>query len=333
METIWEFLLRGLENGTPMNLVTITAQNGSAPRGTGSQMLVDPQGRIAGTVGGGAVEYQCEHMAKTLLREGCSGKHHFDLFPNGGEDIGMICGGAVDVWFQLIDPADPRWEALGEKLKELLSAKAGGWLVQHLDGSFPSLADSQGKTVAGSQVDLPKCPLSYEGQLAGAHILTQLPVRERAIIFGGGHCSRALAPILYSVGFRVTVMDDRSAYAQQERFPCAERVICGDYGALTDHLTLQESDYIVIMTHGHSHDLEVEQQVLRHTTAYVGVIGSAKKAAAANKRLRELGFDDETIAKIHTPIGTRIKATTPEEIAVSIAGEMICERANRKECV
>ena len=105
----------------------------------------------------------------------------------------------------------------------------------------------------------------------------------------------------------------------------------GDYTQISDYLQFTGDDYIVIMTNGHSFDLEVQDQVLRGDFAYVGVIGSRKKTAAVNAKLRERGVADEAIAQVHTPIGTPIKAVTPEEIAVSIAGELIYTRALRRE--
>ena len=85
------------------------------------------------------------------------------------------------------------------------------------------------------------------------------------------------------------------------------------------------------MTSGHLHDLEVEAQLLQRELAYVGVIGSRSKIAVVSQRLRELGISEEAIASVHTPIGTAIRAETPEEIAVSIAGELIYVRATRRD--
>ena len=96
-------------------------------------------------------------------------------------------------------------------------------------------------------------------------------------------------------------------------------------------MTIGDDDYVVIMTNGHRHDFVVEEQVLRGQYAYIGVIGSRTKTASVNALLRQAGISEEAIAAVHTPIGTAIKAVTPEEIAVSIAGEMICVRATRRE--
>ena len=154
---------------------------------------------------------------------------------------------------------------------------------------------------------------------------------ERAFIFGGGHIAAALAPILKSVGFLVVVMDDRAEFADPERFPDAAQVVCGDFRTLEKFFTFCESDYAVVITSGHIHDFEVEEQLLRRELAYIGVIGSRKKTAAVNAKLREAGISEEALAKVHTPIGLAIGAVTPEEIAVSIAAEMIQVRAERRK--
>jgi xanthine dehydrogenase accessory factor len=151
------------------------------------------------------------------------------------------------------------------------------------------------------------------------------------VIFGGGHCAQALAPLLHTVGFRVTVFDERAEYACRENFPTAEQIIVGDYTKIGDYLQFTADDYIVVMTNGHSYDLDVQDQILRGDFAYVGVIGSRRKTAAVNQKLRERGVKEAAIERVHTPIGTPIKAVTPEEIAVSIAGELIYTRALRRE--
>jgi xanthine dehydrogenase accessory factor len=257
------------------------------------------------------VEFLSEKIALELLAQKSSARHSFPLHPGAGE-IGMLCGGDVEVWMQFVDAADPRWAELAGKVTERIDRREKGWLVQKLDGSVPILAEEP--------------PLEEEDCL-----VLPLPIGERAVIFGGGHCSQALVPLLHSVGFRVTVMDCREEFATSALFPQAEQVICGDYEKICDVLTLTEEDYIVVLTSGHTFDFAVQEQVLRGPFAYIGVIGSRSKTAAVNQRLRECGISEEAISKVHTPIGTAIKAVTPAEIAVSIAGEMIYERAVKRE--
>ena len=174
-------------------------------------------------------------------------------------------------------------------------------------------------------------PLSKRCVLTGTDFSLPLPIGERAVIFGAGHIARALVPLLRSVEFRPVVYDDRPALADPAAFPDAEQVVCGDFRNIAGALPLSPEDYVVVMTSGHLHDLEIQEQILRQELAYVGVIGSRAKIAAVNARLREAGISEEKLRTVHTPVGTPIKAVTPAEIAVSITGEMIYERACRRE--
>lgn len=336
MNTIFAKLLYEMEKQHDTVLVTIISDQGSAPRGTGSQMLVGRNGQILGTIGGGAVEKRSEELALQLLTEERFSRqelclHEFLLHENTQEDIGMVCGGDITVLLQYIPGDDPAWNQVAGKLMEQMSERKAGWLVQRTDGGTPTLLGEDGTVLAGAQIDEPAALMKKSGALVGEYFTMPLPIGERAVIFGGGHCALALAPLLKSVGFRVTVMDCRPEFANAERFPWAERVICGDYLKIKDYLTLTAEDYVVVMTNGHSHDFEVQEQVLRDPLAYIGVIGSRSKTVSVNQRLREKGVPEVAIQSVHTPIGTAIKAVTPEEIAVSIAGEMIYERALRRE--
>ena len=152
----------------------------------------------------------------------------------------------------------------------------------------------------------------------------------RVYIFGGGHVSAALVPVLLPLGFPVTVFDSRPELAVPERFPGAE-VLLGDFNDFSGRLTITEQDYAVVMTPGHEMDLEVLRQVLNSPATYVGCIGSRKKTAYVNQKLREEGFSEEDLARIHAPIGLPIQARTPEEIAISIAAELIRHRAQLRE--
>ncbi|MDY3282730.1 XdhC family protein [Dysosmobacter sp.] len=331
MIRIFETLAEELAAHRGAMLVTIVAEEGSAPRGAGAQMLVGAAGQLAGTIGGGAVEKVSESAAMELLAEGRSALRPFRLRQNGGQDIGMVCGGDVTVLFQYIPGGSQVWQDLTARLLDCLRSRRPGWLLLRTDGGAPALLDGDGAALAG---DAPADTAPLQGRsarLAGELFSLPLPVGERVFLFGGGHCALPLVPLLRSVGFRVTVMDCRPEFADRSRFPDAERVICGDYRRLEDCLDLTPEDYAVVMTNGHSHDLEVEEQLLRRPLVYLGVMGSRTKTAAVNQKLRERGIPEEALRRVHAPIGTAIKAVTPEEIAVSIAGEMICARALDRE--
>ena len=331
MDRIFAKLLYMLEKKLDTVLVTIIADRGSAPRGAGSQMLAGAEGRILGTIGGGAVEGKADAMARQLLTEQRSCCHLFQLHDAAKENIGMVCGGDVKVQFQYIPGASVTWGVLAGKLLEMISARQPGWLALKTDGNEPSLLSRDGAALLGENVPGEITPEGWKPLASAETFCLPLPIGERAVIFGGGHCAQALAPLLHTVGFRVTVFDERAEYACRDNFPTAEHILTGDYTKIGDYLQFTADDYIVIMTNGHSYDLEVQDQVLRGDFAYVGVIGSRKKTAAVNQKLRERGVSENAISRVHTPIGTPIKAVTPEEIAVSITGELILTRAIRRE--
>jgi len=331
MDRIFAKLLYMLEKRLSTMLVTIIADQGSAPRGAGSQMLVGAEGRILGTIGGGAVEGKADAMARQMLQQKRSGCHLFQLHAAAKENIGMVCGGDVQVLFQYIPGTSDVWQTLAGKLLEMTAARQPGWLALKTDGAAPSLITGNGQAILGDSVPGKSTPEGWKPEQNKDIFCLPLPIGERAIIFGGGHCAQALAPLLHTVGFRVTIFEEREEYGCRKNFPTAEHIILGDYTKLKDHIQITSEDYIVIMTNGHSFDLEVQDQVLRGDFAYVGVIGSRKKTAAVNQKLRQRGVSEEAIARVHTPIGVSIKAVTPEEIGISIAGELIYTRALHRE--
>ena len=331
MNSLFSKILYEMEEGRDTALVSIISEDGSSPRGTGAQMLVGQTGQLLGTIGGGPSEKRAELLALELIREKRSLVHEYHLNGEDKEGLGAVCGGSITVHFQFIPHDSQEWKELAGALVDRIRDKQPGWLILKLDGSLASLVDGGGKIVSGSRMCVKKELLGKGSTLIGNDFSMMLPIGERAIIFGAGHCAFALAPLLQTVGFRVTVFDEREAFANTERYPGAERVICGDYTNIGADLTIKPNDYVVVMTSGHKHDFEVQAQVLRYPMAYCGVIGSARTIAFVQQRLRECGISEEAIQSVHTPIGIPIHSVTPEEIAVSITGEMILERAKLRE--
>ena len=142
-------------------------------------------------------------------------------------------------------------------------------------------------------------------------------------IFGGGHIGLALTKMARLTGFKIKAIDDRSEFAAPQRFPEVEQVLLSDFDAAFSKLTVHSSDYIVILTHAHKGDEIVLEQALKTKAKYIGMIGSAKKNELVFSHLRKKGFPQDVLDKVYTPIGLRIRAQTPAEIAVSILAEMI----------
>ncbi len=153
---------------------------------------------------------------------------------------------------------------------------------------------------------------------------------ERLILCGGGHVSLEVAHIAQRLEFELAVIDDRPEFASPERFPMAARVVCAPFLKALDALGSRESDYYVILTRGHAHDRDCLEHVLRGKYAYAGMIGSRTKVAAVKAALEAAGIAREILDGVHSPIGLSIGAQTPAEIAVSIAAELVQERAGRR---
>lgn len=146
----------------------------------------------------------------------------------------------------------------------------------------------------------------------------------KAIVFGGGHISQPLVQILGMLHFNVTVIDDRPIFANQARFPLAKKVICQNFSDAFDQLTIDQDTAVIIVTRGHRYDLDCLRATMGYETGYWGMIGSKKRVREIRNLLKEEGAPEERLRHLRSPIGLDIKAETPEEIAVSIAAEVIC---------
>ena len=125
------------------------------------------------------------------------------------------------------------------------------------------------------------------------------------------------------VGFNVVVVDDRHDFANRERFPEAHEIIVEEFQDVFKRLHFHGNEYVAVLTRGHKHDAYVLEEVLKMPTHYVGMIGSRRKAKLIFDHLSEKGVDKDTISSVHAPIGLKIEAETPQEIAVSIVGQLI----------
>lgn len=330
MRDLFNNLVQQLSAGEDLVLVTVTAATGATPRGAGARMLVSRQGRLCGTIGGGAVEYRATEMAQKVLAQKASAEHHFSLTRNDVEDLGMICGGAVDVYFHYLSSHDRNTRLLAENALERLTEHEDLWLLSDLSAEGTLTLFGRKDCPAPLLPFLSRKPKRFQ-QDGRELFLEQIGSTGRVYIFGGGHVAQELVPLLNHVGFRCVVMDDRPEFSDPALFPAAEQVIKVDFTRIDDHISLTKEDYVCVMTRGHAYDTQIQAQILRHEPCYIGVIGSASKAAGVRKALIEqYGLTDRDVDRITTPIGLKIKAETPAEIAVSITAQMICVRAEQE---
>ena len=147
-----------------------------------------------------------------------------------------------------------------------------------------------------------------------------------ALIFGGGHISKSLAKVLDLAGFRVSVIDNREAYANRERFPEAADVYAEEYEDVYPKLSVNESTYIVIVTRGHRDDMRVLRWAIGTQAKYIAMIGSKRKTIGVVKELEKEGIPRTAFDRVYAPMGLEIGAVSPEEIAISVGAEMIAMR-------
>jgi len=334
MKKLMQELYTRLTTGESVVMVTVVTRSGSAPRGAGARMLVGTEGRVRGTIGGGAVEHEAEGIALKALAEGKCVLREFSLSSDGIADIGMVCGGAVTLYFQYYGGGDIHAAEPAAEIIRLLDEGKAAWLVITLTGK-----DSGRMEVVSPKSDpdkcarldaLPKGRTLFEdagGQTCYAELLAG---GGTIYVFGGGHVAQELVPLLAHIGFRCVVLDDRAQFASQTLFPDAYQVILTEFDGILHHIDLTAADYAVVMTRGHQHDLTIQRQLLTTDVGYIGVMGSQKKKEYVFSKLRESGFTDHDLARVVTPIGLAIGAETPAEVAVSIVAQLIQTRTVRQ---
>jgi xanthine dehydrogenase accessory factor len=333
--------LRCLNKGEPAVWAMVVMNSGSTPRGAGSKMLIKRGGVILGSVGGGPLEARTLNEAEKLLQKGGSCEVEFSLTGRDAAAADMICGGNARVYLEAIPPdardfLETTLDYLERRESCSLITRLGpseeGFDRRHLlacsgkvvcgNGALYQEDESQLGPTGASPARLVDAP-DGEGQV----FIDPLFATSRLFIFGGGHVSLELAYMAVRVGFEVAIVEDREDFATRERFPMADRLIVSPYDQAFDRIDLQPWDSLVIVTRGHLHDMTVLREALKYQTGYVGMIGSKRKKKAIYDHLIKEGVSQKELDRVHSPIGLKIMAETPAEIAVAIVAELIQVRA------
>ena len=250
----------------------------------------------------------------------------------------MVCGGNVVVYFQYIRPDDGDFAGLCTKVREALGRDEDSWLLLDISDETCWQMGLYSKSTGLLGMDMPGQALqepiftsrTLQQEVGGRKYYIEPLVQAGTVyIFGGGHVAQELVPVLSHVGFRCVVMDDREEFANREVFPQAAATIVGNLEGIGSYIDIRPCDYVCVMTRGHQFDYYVQRQALTMKPGYIGIMGSRNKIRVVTDKLLADGFTREEIEACHMPIGTDIRAETPAEIAISIAGELICERAAR----
>ncbi len=348
MKRIEKEACRLIEGDEPFVMATILSQSGSTPRLPGTKMIIREGGAIIGTIGGGLVEAEVMSGASDLLKRGGAVVQSFNLDQAAvSNSMDMICGGEMQVLMEVILPSpevremfEAFLDCIGRGQKAVLAAditeidENGGTVIRSLymeDGKQfgePHIPESAMKTL----LDLTRKERSPSIIHAEGRSYLAEPAFSSGTVFlmGAGHVSRQVARITEMVDFRTVVMDDRAEFANRERFETADQVIVlPDFENCFSGLSIGEDSYIVILTRGHNHDQSVLEQALKTDAGYVGMIGSSRKRNTIYGSMVKKGFSEEQLKEVYSPIGITIGGETPEEIAVSIAAELIKKRSGK----
>jgi len=327
-------------------LASLVRIRGSSPRHSGARMLIWPDGRFIGTIGGGTLEWRVIEHARQALSEGQSRLTNYVFDTHGGPDSVGLCGGSVDVYIdvklrQFAEVSQAVLQALERGESVALASIVGEgqaapqqddiYLLVWPDGrAFGSLGggplEKQVLEEAQAALDERKSRfVKIDLQDVAVHIdiLQPDPV---LLIIGAGHIAQPLAMIGDMLGMRVYVVDDRDEWANRGRFPTAAEIAVVGYEPIHEILDpipfpMTPATSVVITTWGY--DLPAMEQAIQQNPAYIGLVASPTKARELFKRLRASGFPDNLIRKVRTPAGLDVGAESPAEIAVSILAEIL----------
>jgi len=291
----------------------VVKARGSTPQTAGALMLVDDAAGMRGTVGGGCVEAEVRRRALGMLAEGRSGLLAFRLDHDYGWDDGLICGGTIHLAVGPMPGADELASILADA-----DARRPTSLPIVVEDHDPGDADLDGVAdgTAGG-------PLVYRLHLRPA---------EPLVIAGAGHVGQALARQGVRLGFEVLLVDDRPDLLEHVAAAVpGVRTITGPIAATLAGHPIDERTSAVVVTRGHRHDEAALEAVVDRGARYVGMIGSRRKVKLITDDLLERGVDPAALAAVHAPIGLPIGAVTVEEIAVSIAAQLV--EVRRREAV
>jgi xanthine dehydrogenase accessory factor len=304
---LWDFVAARLGRDETVMLLIVASSSGSSPGRAGYKMAIAENGELCGSIGGGVMEVELVERAKRGDLTAVVNQVHRR---NADNASGMICSGEQTVIFKQLLPCDL------PSVEQIVASwyRASSRMTVTPDGFFVVDGDvGEGGDIVFES--LGETDFRYSERLAR---------HPHLYIIGGGHCALALSEVMCRLDFTIHILDDRPDLNTLAKNTFADDIkIIRDYSTVADHLHSGDDVYVVVMTLGYSSDNTVIEKLLGRKFLYFGVLGSKAKMSTLMRELQAAGYDREALARIHTPIGVPINSRTPEEIAVSIAAEII----------
>ena len=349
MREIYQKIPELIESDQVGAYCTVVETKGSTPQKPGSKLLILPDLRNIGTLGGGCVEAEARRQAIGLMQGGVPRLLEFQLDSDYGWDDGLICGGNMKIFIDLPNTHAEaemfiRIQELNKEKVPLMSAtvveskqpdiRVGMKMVFANNGQrIGTLGDPKLETEIETEIsDILEQNRSglYNKDKTVSIFLEPIQPRPTLLIAGAGHVGQALCHIGSWLDFDIAIVDDRADFASRSRLPEADEIIIGDIAEELRHYPINHLTYVVIVTRGHQHDESALHSVVESDARYIGLIGSRRKIKLIFDDLLDEGVPIEKLQRVYAPIGLDINSKTVPEIAVSIASQLIQVRNGAK---
>jgi xanthine dehydrogenase accessory factor len=325
-------------------LGTLVAAKGTTPKKEGAKVWVGEGGRIHGSVTiGGCVDARVVQEAEAVIAARSPRLISLSLGDEDAWEIGLTCGGAVDVLIEPVDLAadDDPVVASYERVRDEARQGRASVVVAPLDGRRGRLVVLEDGTHAGTLGDtalddaavrraaeLLRVSVSRVESVPGSDANVSLFFEHHGppgtlVLVGATQVAMTLATLARELGFRTVVIDGRERLATRDRFPSADELHVGMPSELVAGVRASPATAFILVAHDYKYELPVLRQVLRSEAGYIGMLGSSRRGAAVKGLLAEEGFTAEELTRIHTPIGLDIGAQSAAEIALSILAEVV----------
>ncbi|MDB5270894.1 MAG: hypothetical protein JWP58_3934 [Hymenobacter sp.] len=320
---VWTLAAACLRAGTPVALLAVLRSEGSSPGRQGFKMAVTADA-VAGSIGGGIMEHKFVELARQRLQAGDTTpllRPQIHRREAPADRSGMMCSGEQDV---LLWPLTAPDLAAVAAIENALQTLSGGVLELSPAAGFRFFPPATAAADEAAVIKAAELPGFYDYQPGAAWCYRErLGFRDQLTIVGGGHVSLALSNVAAALDFELTVLDDRPDLPTLASNQAAHHRRVINYENVAAEIPAGPHQYVVVMTVGYRTDAVVLRHLVSRTSRYLGVMGSVAKIAELRRGLLEEGFSEAEIAQLRGPIGLPIQSQTPEEIAISIAAELI----------
>ncbi|WP_455382720.1 XdhC family protein [Salinispira pacifica] len=319
-------------------VATVLKTFGSSPRGVGATLVVSSEGRVSGSISGGCVESALIDEAAAVMQSGRMKLLHFDTSDEEAWEVGLPCGGSIDVMVESVDLDILHF--VTERIRrnervvritliqgkpEQVGLSAAYDSAGQAAGSLPDAVDAAARKLAYDQLESGRVSLDAATELF-VHVISPAPT---LVTIGGVHTAVALAEMARALGYKTAVVDPRLTFATDERFPAVDILSRRWPQQALEEIGLTRDTAVVVLTHDPKIDDPALVAALRSDSFYVGALGSDRTQRARRERLAREGLTEEQLNRIRGPVGLDIGAGTPEEIALAILSEIVAVRHGR----